>query len=83
MSRSVEEPSSPAYQAVITVLRTPKAMTATAHKIARMYYNLMRYGKEYVEIGEKAYEERHRRRQIAWLTKKMENLGYAVTPLAA
>jgi hypothetical protein len=60
-----------------------KALVATAYKIARMYYHLMLDGRAYVEVGEKAYEEKYRKQQIASLEKRAKRLGYAVTPLAA
>lgn len=71
------------YRRLAARIGPAKALTATAHKIACMYYHLMRDGKDYVELGEKAYEEKYRKQQIVSLQKKAERLGFAVTPVAA
>jgi hypothetical protein len=38
-------------------LGKPKGITATAHTLARILYNLMRYGVEYTKQSEAAYAE--------------------------
>ena len=37
-------------------LGAPKAITATAHKLARLIYSMLRYGQEYVDAGAEYYE---------------------------
>ena len=37
-------------------LGAPKATTATAHKLARLVYSMLRYGQEYVDAGAEYYE---------------------------
>ena len=37
-------------------LGAPKAITATAHKLARLIYSMLRYGQEYVAAGAEYYE---------------------------
>lgn len=69
------------YRRLAVRIGKAKALTATAYKIARMYYHLMRDGRAYVEVGEKAYEEKYRKQQIASLQKKAERLGFTVTPV--
>jgi transposase len=71
------------YRRLAVRIGKAKALTATAYKIARMYYHLMLDGRDYVELGEKAYEEKYRKRQIASLQKNAERLGFTVTPVAA
>ena len=44
-------------------LGAPKAITATAHKLARILYNLMRYGVEYMQKTEAEYADQERARQ--------------------
>jgi transposase len=39
-------------------LGAPKAMTATAHKLARLVYSMLRYGTAYVDAGQQAYEQK-------------------------
>ena len=59
----------------------PKAITAVAHKLARLIYFLVTNGIEYVEIGEKAYEDRHRERIIMNLKRRAKELGFELTDL--
>jgi len=59
------------------------ATTATAHKIARIYYSLVKYGGEYAEHGARAYEERERARVVANLRKRAKGLGYELVEQAA
>ena len=37
-------------------LGAPKAITATAHKLARLIYSMLRYGQDYVDAGAEYYE---------------------------
>ena len=53
-----------------------KAVTATAHKLARLVYALLKHGKEYVAVGMQEYEQAHRERQLRSLTRKAAELGY-------
>ncbi|KMJ87300.1 transposase, partial [Achromobacter xylosoxidans] len=59
------------------------AITAAAHKLARLIYTLLTKGSEYVDQGELYYEERHRQRVLHHLTKRAETMGYSLVPLTA
>ena len=59
-----------------TRLGAPKAITATAHKLARILYNMMRYGIEYVKKTEADYQEQQRGRQERNLQRRAKQLGY-------
>jgi len=59
-------------------LGAPKAITATAHKLARIIYNLMRYGLAYVRQEEAAYAEQVRTRLEKQLHRRAKELGFAV-----
>ena len=52
------------------------AVFAIARKLAQLVYRALRYGQEYLDIGEQAYEKRHQRRALASLTVRATNLGY-------
>jgi len=52
-----------------------KAITATAHKLAKIIYNMLRYGAEYMETGQAYYEEQYRDRKIKNLKKQAIELG--------
>ncbi len=60
-------------------LGAPKAITATAHKLARIVYNLMRYGLAYMKQTEEAYALQMRERQEKQLRRKAKELGYELT----
>lgn len=58
-----------------------KAITATAHKLAVIYYTMLKYKKRYKELGAEYYEKRYRERSLANLQKKAKAMGYQITPL--
>jgi transposase len=53
-----------------------KAVTATAHKIARIYYHLMKTGEEYVDGGAQAYDKKYQQRVLKSLRKRAKVLGF-------
>ena len=59
-----------------------KAVTATAHKLARMAYLMLTRGQEYVDQGQLNYEERYRERVVRGQAKKAVELGLQLTPAA-
>lgn len=59
-------------------LGSPKAITALAHKLAKLIYIMLKYGYEYVEKGVEYYEEQYKQRREAALRKKAEELGYVL-----
>jgi transposase len=58
-----------------------KAITATAHKLAILFYRSVRYGQEYVELGSQLYEENYRQRLQRQLEKNAKNLGFQLVPV--
>jgi transposase len=59
----------------------PKAITATARKLACLVYRMLRYGMEYADLGQQLYEQRYRETQHVLLQKRAAALGYQLTPL--
>ncbi len=57
----------------------PKAITATAYKLARIIYALLKHGAAYVARGLAEYEAEYRERQLRQLKKKAQELGYELT----
>jgi transposase len=57
-------------------LGLPKAITATAHKLARILYNLMRHGIAYMHQEEAAYAQQVRLRLEKQLQRRARELGY-------
>lgn len=73
-----------AYYRRMTARKGPaQAVTATAHKLARLYYHLVKEGQEYEEGGARAYEERQRQRAVANLRKRAKGMGYELVEVAA
>jgi transposase len=55
------------------------AQVATAHKIARTVYHLLKYHVQYVDIGVEGFEHKQRERELAALRKKATKLGFTLT----
>ena len=53
----------------------PKAITATAHKLARLIYTMLTKGEEYTDQGQEYYEERYRERTLRQLAQRAEKMG--------
>jgi transposase len=59
-------------------LGTPKAITATAHKLARLIYTMLKHGTAYVRQSLADYEQHYRDRIVQHLTRRAKALGYAL-----
>ena len=68
------------YRRLRSRLETPKAITATAHKIARLFYYLWTRGEAYVDPGVDYYEQKYQQRLVHNLTKKAHSLGFELVP---
>ena len=62
------------YRRLRGKLGAPKAITAMAHKLARLVYRMLTWGHEYVDKGLQYYEERHRQQQVDLLKKRAAKL---------
>jgi transposase len=56
----------------------PKAITATAYKLARIVYAMLKHGMPYAQKGLEEYEADYRQRQVRLLKKKANELGFAL-----
>ena len=63
-------------------LGPPKAITATAHKLARIIYAMLRYGQQYVDAGAEQYERQHHQRALRATTRRAALLGYELVPIS-
>ena len=64
-----------------THLGSPKAITATAHKLARIIYATLKYGQEYTDAGAEYYETQYRQRALRAAQRRAAQLGYQLVPL--
>ena len=60
----------------------PKAITATAHKLARIIYAMLRYGQAYVDAGAEYYESQYRQRALRATKRRAAQLGYQLVPIS-
>ena len=63
-------------------LGAPKAITATAHKLARIIYSMLRYGQAYVDAGAEYYESQYRKRTLHTTRRRAAQLGYQLVPIS-
>lgn len=54
------------------------AVFAIARKLAQLIYRMLRYGQDYVDIGEKACEAQFEARRLASLKEAARGLGYSL-----
>src|ERR1700683_3563110 len=59
-----------------------KAITATARKIAVLFYNALRHGMKYTDPGAAYYEERYRQRVLFNLQRRAKAFGYVLQAAA-
>ena len=60
----------------------PKAITATAHKLARLIYSMLRYGQEYLDAGADYYESQYQRRALRAAQRRAAQLDYQLVPIS-
>jgi len=58
------------------------AVFATARKLAILVYRMLRYGQDYADVGEAAYDAQFEKRRLTALHQAARSLGYAVVPVA-
>jgi len=57
-----------------------QALVATAYKIARTVYYMLKNRVQYHDMGAEAYEQKQREREITYLKKKAAKLGFDLSP---
>jgi transposase len=67
------------FRRMRTRLGTPAAITAAAHKLARILYHLITTRQSYQESTFTTMEERARQRQLLRLTKQAASFGFQLT----
>jgi len=58
-----------------------KAITATAHKLARIFYRMWKYRDAYHDLGLDYYETKHRERTLNSLRKRAAAFGFQLVQL--
>ena len=62
-------------------LGAPKAVTATAHKLSRIFYSMLKHGTQFVDQGQDYYEQQYRKRVIKNIKKRAISLGFDLIPV--
>jgi transposase len=63
------------YRRMCARMDKPKAVTAAAHKLARLIYAMLTPGQEYTDRGQEYFEERYRQRVLHNLAQKAKAMG--------
>ena len=71
------------YRRLSARIGKAKAVTATARKIAVLFYNAVRHGMDYADPGAAYYEERYRQRVLLNLQRRAKALGYVLQQVEA
>lgn len=69
------------YRRMRARLGTPAAITATAHKLARIIYCLLKERKSYHDFGADHYEQEYRTRVLRNLNRRAAKLGFRLEPV--
>jgi transposase len=67
------------YRRMSARLGAPEAITATAHKLARIFYHLWKNGGTYLDQGPLYYEKKYKEHVINSMIKKAKQLGFQIT----
>jgi transposase len=68
------------YRRLRARIGAPKAITATAYKIAKLFYSMLKTHRPYQDIGQAAYDERFRARRLRSLRRMATELGFSLIP---
>jgi len=68
------------YRRLCARMDKPKAVTAAAHKLARLNYAMLNHGQEYTDRGQDYFEERYRQRVLHNLAQKAKAMGMQLLP---
>jgi transposase len=71
------------YRRVQTLHGPQLAIKATAHKLARIVYAMLKYHTEYHDLGEQHFETYFKERSIIRLKRKAADFGFQLIPLCA
>jgi len=67
------------YRRMKAKLGGAEAITATAHKLARLIYRLLKHGEAYVRQGMEDYEKNFQKRKLSSLQKMATAMGFELT----
>jgi transposase len=59
-----------------------EAVTAPAHKLARIIYSMLKQGTSYTDAGQEYYEQQYKQRVVRGLERRAKSLGFDLVPTA-
>jgi len=68
------------YRRLAARIGKAKAVTATARKLAVLFYNALRFGLAYADPGASYYEERYKQRVLHNLQRRARQMGFVLVP---
>jgi transposase len=68
------------YRRICARSGAPAAVTATAHKLARIIYAMLKYRKPYHDFGAHYFEQQYRERVLRKLNRQATRLGFRLEP---
>lgn len=68
------------YRRLAARIGKAKAVTATARKLAILFYRAMRFGMQYQDPGADQYEQRYRERVVKQLERRAARFGFSLQP---
>jgi transposase len=68
------------YRRLKYKIGAPKAITATAHKLAIIYYHMVKNKKEYIELGDEFYLNKQKEASIERIKQQAKSLGFDLVP---
>jgi transposase len=83
VSRSPHSAFGAFYRRMRARLGPKQAIVATAHKIARTFYQMLKHRTSFQDLGADEYERRAHERDVANLCKRASKLGMQVVPTAS
>jgi transposase len=61
-------------------LGEPKGITAAAHKLALLVYRMLKFGRDYVDIGQDEYQRKYKDRMLKRLARRAKDFGFQLVP---
>lgn len=71
------------YRRIRSRAGAPKAVTATARKLAVIFYNMVKRGVEYKELDTSHYDRDYKKRVLKNLKTRAKAMGFELVPVAA
>jgi hypothetical protein len=70
------------YRRLRARIGAPKAITAAAYKIAKLFYRMLKTKSNYHDVGQAAYDERFHARRLRSLQRMAAELGFQLVAQA-